>query len=121
MGARLVGLNVRGLRDSQALFALIREANRKRSDVLFLQEVNVRRAQVEQFTKNAADFGFAAYVSSSSSPGERGGTAVLVRKEGPVRVSGVVISDETGDTITSEGPRLSSSSRTPPSLGSERT
>ena len=99
MGARLIGLNVRGLRDSQALFALIREAKRKHTDVLLLQEVNVRQAQVKTFTENAENFGFRAYVSTSSSTGERGGTAILVRGEGPVKVTEVIRDDETGDTM----------------------
>ena len=75
MGARLIGLNVRGVRKGAALDALLREANRKRIDALLLQEVNVKESGVQAFVKRTGDVGYLAYVSPSDTPDERGGTA----------------------------------------------
>ena len=99
MSARITGLNVRGLRNSKKLYALQREAKRKGTDVLFLQEVNIKSSGVTDFQRGLAKVGWHAFVSVSNTTDERGGTAILIRQDKCITVESVIADAEHGDSL----------------------
>ncbi len=95
---RMVGLNARGLRDAFALDALLREAKRSQTDVLFLQEHNWREEQIPRLRRRVQD-SYLLFACPGGSVTGRGGAAVLIRAGSSVQRATARVDHEHGDTL----------------------
>ena len=79
-GLKLLGFNASGLLTPGRSEHFFSEANRISADVIFLQEHNHDKHQVERLARTAESHGFAPCLAPRDAASTRGGTGVLLRR-----------------------------------------